>query len=159
MLQILGFGMMMLAIYVSSVPWLLAALATVVAGFSFMQPNLHALISRRSDPAHQGMVLGVAQSVNSLARILGAGLGIPMLRLKILTPYGVAALLMALGLALIIVAVRTGDYVRECQWLVVGSGKRDMRPPDWWARAGCAVAFREPGACHTLRPEPSDEHC
>jgi len=111
LLQILGFGIMTFAIHTSSVPWLLAALATVVAGFSFMQPNLHALISRRSDPAQQGMVLGVAQSVNSLARILGAGLGIPMLRLKIVTPYGVAALLMALGLTLIIVAARTGrDY-------------------------------------------------
>jgi MFS family permease len=108
LIQILGFAFMILAIHQVSVLWLFVALATVVSGFSFLQPNLQALISRRSDPARQGMVLGVAQSVNSLARILGAGLGIPILRAEITAPYWVAAALMALGGICVVVAMRTG---------------------------------------------------
>lgn len=111
LVQIAGFGAMVVAINQASVLWLFIALAIVVAGFSFMQPNLHALVSRRSDPARQGMVLGVAQSVNSLARILGSGMGIPMLKYQVAMPYWAAAILMAIGAVLIGMAVRGGgDY-------------------------------------------------
>jgi DHA1 family tetracycline resistance protein-like MFS transporter len=112
--EVVGFGLMGLAIWQHSPGILLAALAVVVAGFSFMQPSLNSLLSRRSDPARQGVVLGVGQSVNSLARILGAGLGIPLLKIHLGLPYLLAAVLMGLGLLLVVVAARRGrDYFVE----------------------------------------------
>jgi MFS family permease len=112
LLQIVGFGLVVLSIHSASVFWLLVALGIVVAGVSFMSPNLNSMISRRSDPARQGVVLGVTQSVSSLARILGSALGIPMLRLHLTAPYYVAAGLMGVGLFLLVVASRSGsDYL------------------------------------------------
>jgi MFS family permease len=53
--------------------WALAlpVLTVCVSGYAFMTPSIQALISRRSDPARQGEVLGVNQSAAALARILG----------------------------------------------------------------------------------------
>ena len=111
LIQVIGFGLVAIAASIGVAPLLLAALAVVVIGFSFMQPNLNSLLSRRSDPSRQGMILGVGQSVNSLARILGSALGIPLLRIHATTPYFVAAVLMAAGLVLVSVASRQGgDY-------------------------------------------------
>jgi len=114
LIEVVGFGLMIVAISRESLGLLFAALAVVVAGFSFMQPNLNSLLSRRSDPARQGAILGVGQSVSSLARIFGSALGIPLLRMQLSVPYGVAALLMGLGLLLVLVASSRGrDYVPE----------------------------------------------
>ena len=113
-LELIGFSVMLWAISAASTSLLLVALALVVSGFSFMQPNLQSLLSRRSDPAKQGMILGVGQSVSSLARIAGSGLGIPLLRQSLGMPYYVAAGLMAGGLVLIVVAARGGrDYADD----------------------------------------------
>jgi MFS family permease len=46
-----------------------------VIGFAFVNPSVSALVSKRSDPARQGEVLGVNQSFASLGRILGPFLG------------------------------------------------------------------------------------
>src|SRR5690606_11765799 len=54
---------------------LLVSLAAIVVGFALITPSLQSLISRRSDPAKQGGILGVGQSVNSLARIVGPAFG------------------------------------------------------------------------------------
>ncbi|MEX0820021.1 MAG: MFS transporter, partial [Pirellulaceae bacterium] len=111
LIEVAGFGLMLAAISSGSIGMLFGALAVVVTGFSFMQPNLNALLSRRSDPEKQGMILGVGQSVSSLARIFGSGLGIPLLKLHIAMPYYVATGLMGLGLLLVVVAARAGkDY-------------------------------------------------
>ncbi|MEO8496973.1 MAG: MFS transporter, partial [Planctomycetota bacterium] len=111
LIEVAGFGLMLAAISSGSTWMLFGALAVVVTGFSFMQPNLNALLSRRSDPEKQGMILGVGQSVSSLARIFGSGLGIPLLKMQIAMPYFVAAGLMGLGLLLVVVASRAGkDY-------------------------------------------------
>jgi predicted MFS family arabinose efflux permease len=76
-----------------------------------MQPSLHSLLSRRSDPHKQGAVLGVGQSVGALARIIGSGLGIPLLRLRLDMPHFVSAALIFLGLFLLVAAARGGrDY-------------------------------------------------
>jgi MFS family permease len=48
-----------------------AAAAIAVAGFACVNPSVSALISKRTDPARQGEVLGVNQSFASLGRILG----------------------------------------------------------------------------------------
>jgi MFS family permease len=86
-------------------------LTIVVVGFALMMPSLNSLISRRSDPAKQGGILGVGQSVSSLARILGPLVGIPLLTRHTTWPYWLAAALMTLGLLLVSVAARTGkDY-------------------------------------------------
>ena len=112
--EIAGFAVILVAINRESWQILLIALALVVTGFAFLQPNLNSLLSRRSDPRRQGMVLGVGQSVNSLARIAGAGLGIPLLKLGLEVPYFVATGLMGFSLVLVLLAARTGrDYSRQ----------------------------------------------
>ncbi|MBI2477942.1 MAG: MFS transporter [Planctomycetia bacterium] len=111
LIEVAGFGLMLAAISNGSTGMLFGALAVVVTGFSFMQPNLNALLSRRSDPEKQGMILGVGQSVSSLARIFGSGLGIPLLKMQLAMPYYVATGLMGLGFLLVVVASRAGkDY-------------------------------------------------
>jgi len=91
-----------------SVGLLMGSLAIVVSGFGFMMPSLNSFISRRSDPEKQGGILGIGQSVNSLARIIGSALGIPLLKLNILAPFVVSAVIMGLGILLVIVASRSG---------------------------------------------------
>ncbi|MCH7726145.1 MAG: MFS transporter [Planctomycetes bacterium] len=114
LLEILGFVLIALAVELQSIGLLMGALAVVVAGFSFMQPSLNSLLSRRSDPERQGMVLGVGQSVNSLSRIVGSAVGIPLLGVHLALPYYAAAGLMGLGLILVIIASRSGsDYAQE----------------------------------------------
>ena len=113
-IQVCGFGLTLLAIGQASVSVLFVALGTVVTGFAFMQPNLQSLLSRRSDPAQQGLILGVGQSVSSLARIFGAGIGIPLLRQGLSVPYLVATALMIAGTLLVIAAARSGqDFSQE----------------------------------------------
>ena len=68
---------------------LLVSLALAVVGFALLAPSAQALISRRSDPAQQGEVLGVNQSANALSRILGpvAGVGLYYLSPTHFLPY------------------------------------------------------------------------
>jgi MFS transporter, DHA1 family, tetracycline resistance protein len=107
----IGFGLMVPAIVRESPTLLFLALTVVVIGSAFMQPSLNSLLSRRSDPAKQGAIAGVSQSVNALARILGSGLGIPLLKLHVTSPYYLSAGLMLLGLVLVVTAARRGqDY-------------------------------------------------
>ncbi|WP_158545337.1 MFS transporter [Bremerella cremea] len=110
-LMIVGMLLILKATQDQSVVLLLGALAIVVGGFGFMMPSLNSFISRRSDPEKQGGILGIGQSVNSLARIIGSGLGIPLLKLNILAPFAISAAIMGLGLLLVILASRSGkDY-------------------------------------------------
>ncbi len=51
------------------------AMSLAVIGFAFVNPSVSALVSKRSDPARQGEVMGVNQSFASLGRILGPLLG------------------------------------------------------------------------------------
>ena len=77
----------------------LVSLALAVVGFAFLTPSAQALVSRRTDPARQGEVLGVNQSCSAMARILGPILGLTlyMAERTHLLPYvfgGVVLLLM-----------------------------------------------------------------
>ncbi len=56
----------------------LVVFTVAVTGFAFLTPSVQALISRRSDPAIQGEILGVNQSAAALARILGPLIGLPL---------------------------------------------------------------------------------
>ena len=49
----------------------LVATAGLALGMGAMQPSLNSLISRRAGVEEQGEVMGVAQSVGSLSRVLG----------------------------------------------------------------------------------------
>jgi DHA1 family tetracycline resistance protein-like MFS transporter len=57
------------------IPVALAILAVLVTGFALMTPSVQALISKAADPARQGEILGVNQSMSALARILGPAAG------------------------------------------------------------------------------------
>ena len=110
-LEIFGFSMLWLAGPHATLSVLLLSLAIIVSGFAFLTPSLNALISRRSDPARQGSILGVAQSISSLARILGPMTAIPLFFWHQNAPLGVGIGLMALGLVLVVVADARGrDY-------------------------------------------------
>ncbi len=71
----------------------LLGLAVTVIGFALFTPSVQSLISRRSDPARQGEILGVNQSAAALARILGpvAGLSLYSRPPAHVLPYAVAA--------------------------------------------------------------------
>jgi len=89
---------------------MLVSLAVAVTGFAFLTPSVQALISRRSDPAKQGEVLGVNQSASAMARILGPLVGLTLYRLEPshLLPYAVGACLILLMLPLL-PAIRRGQ--------------------------------------------------
>ena len=106
--EIIGFAIMIMAIQQESSGLLYLALGIVVTGFSFMQPSLNAMLSRRSDPTRQGTIMGVGQSVSSLARIIGSGIGIPLLTIQLNMPYYVATGLMILGVFLIALTSKRG---------------------------------------------------
>ncbi|HTZ35783.1 MAG TPA: MFS transporter [Stellaceae bacterium] len=52
-------------------PLLVGAVTLLALGMGAMQPSLNSLISRRAGAGEQGEVMGVAQSVASLSRVLG----------------------------------------------------------------------------------------
>jgi MFS family permease len=83
-------------------PVFLAVMAVAVTGFAFLNPSVSALISRRSDPARQGEVLGVNQSANALARILGPTIGLTLFPLTSnhVLPYALASGLLLVVLLL-----------------------------------------------------------
>ena len=80
----------------------LGAMAVAITGFAFLNPSVSALISRRSDPARQGEVLGVNQSANAMSRILGPLIGNTLYRMTSnhVLPYEVAAVLLLIVLLL-----------------------------------------------------------
>jgi MFS transporter, DHA1 family, tetracycline resistance protein len=57
--------------FAREVPMLVVAVTLLAVGMGAMQPTLNSLISRRASPEQQGEVLGVAQSVGALSRVLG----------------------------------------------------------------------------------------
>lgn len=89
----------------------MAGLAVAVIGFAFLTPSAQALVSRRSDPARQGEILGVNQSCSALARILGPVLGLTLYevpRTRHMLPYLVGAGLL-LAMLTLIPRIRRGD--------------------------------------------------
>lgn len=110
---ILGFALLAWAARRADFTLLLEAMALEVVGFAFVNPSLQSLISRRSDPRLQGSILGLGQSMSSLARILGPMCGIWLLKQSQEWPYWAAAICMAIGLAMIIPAVRGGQDFGE----------------------------------------------
>ena len=120
MLEVVGFALMAYAASSGSLTWLFSALVVIVCGYACLQPNLYSLLSRWSDPKKQGTVLGIGQSINALARIMGSAIGIPMLKTSFFIPYAmpyfVSAILMLLVGGLIFWAAKFGvDFQSSSQ--------------------------------------------
>jgi len=108
---IAGFVLLVIAIDRQSLGLLMGAMTVEAVGFAFLPPTIQALISRRSDPARQGSILGVAQSVSAMARILGHAICFPLFYITTTMPFIAGAALMAVALLLVsTVARRGGDF-------------------------------------------------
>ena len=57
--------------FVPGIPSLMAAMGLFAVGMGFNSPSMLSVVSRLADPTDQGSVLGVSQSLASLARIIG----------------------------------------------------------------------------------------
>lgn len=92
---------------------LLAILAVAITGFAFMVPSVQALISRLSDPAKQGEILGVNQSANAVSRIIGPAAGMLLFYLtpNHVLPYVFGAVLLLISLILT-VRLRANPAIR-----------------------------------------------
>jgi MFS family permease len=86
---------------------LLGALAVAVLGFAMVTPSLASLLSRRTPGQTQGEVLGLGQSMLSLARILGPLWGNLLFGIAWALPYLVAAFLLLVATVLASVLRRT----------------------------------------------------
>ena len=106
-----GTGFLLIILATQSHSWnlLLVATAVSVGGFAFTTPSLSALISRRSDPARQGGIMGVSQGVSALARIAGPLFAIPLFKgVSAVAPYEVALGLMVVALLALLFLARHG---------------------------------------------------
>lgn len=106
-----GTGFLLIILATQSHSWELLLLATGVSvgGFAFTTPSLSALISRRSDPARQGGIMGVSQGVSALARIAGPLFAIPLFKgVSAVAPYQVALGLMVIALLALLLFARQG---------------------------------------------------
>ena len=54
-----------------TLPPLLLALTALAVGMVATQPSINSLVSRRAGPEQQGEIMGVAQAIGSLSRVLG----------------------------------------------------------------------------------------
>ena len=96
-LMVLGLGAgMWVLVAQAGLPIFLCVLAVAVTGFALVTPSVQSLISRLSDPARQGEILGVNQSASALARILGPAIALPLFKLESnhILPYALGALLL-----------------------------------------------------------------
>jgi len=69
-LAALVFGLLLLTV-ARDLPRLIAAMSLLALGNGALAPSLNSLISRCADAAEHGEVMGVAQSVGALSRVLG----------------------------------------------------------------------------------------
>lgn len=96
-----------------NIPTLLLALGTMALGMGFNNPSLTSAISRLSDPAEQGGMLGLAQSLAALGRIVGPSWGGFLFdRAGMTTPYVSAGTIMTIGLLLALFGVSRAQLAR-----------------------------------------------
>jgi multidrug resistance protein len=92
-----------------SVPMLVAVCGLLAVGMGFHSPAITALISKRTDADTQGGILGLAQSLGSLARVIGPAWGGWLYdRYGMVTPYITAAGLMAVAFVLALSVLALG---------------------------------------------------
>ncbi|HUQ70902.1 MAG TPA: MFS transporter [Planctomycetaceae bacterium] len=88
-------------VYSTALMLLYWVLPITVVGYSATTPSLQSLLSLNTSDDEQGGILGVGQSMSSLARILGPLLGLSLQDYGIAWPYWSAAALMAVCVALV----------------------------------------------------------
>jgi len=104
-LAIVAIGLLMIP-GVHSIPALLVANGVLAIGMGFNNPSLMSLISRYTAAEDQGGVLGLTQSLNSLARIVGPmWAGFAFDHISIAAPYWSSALVMGVACALAVTAL------------------------------------------------------
>ena len=86
----------------SAVSLLWYVLPVCVVGFSCTTPSLNSLLSLNTRDDQQGEMLGVGQSMSSLARILGPVAGLSLQHYGLALPYWVATGLMAAGVLMVL---------------------------------------------------------
>jgi predicted MFS family arabinose efflux permease len=69
-LALIALGLLLMP-FAGTLPVLLAAVSALALGMGTMQPSINSLISLRAGAEQQGEVMGVTQSIGSLARVLG----------------------------------------------------------------------------------------
>lgn len=90
-----------------TLPLLILASLLLAIGMGFNSPSIVSLISRLSSADEQGGVLGISQSLASLARVLGpAWGGFTFDRFGIAVPYVVASVAMAVACLLSVIGLR-----------------------------------------------------
>jgi len=90
-----------------SVPALAFGSAVIAVGMGFQSPSMLSVISQLSDPADQGAMLGVSQSLGSLGRIVGPLWGgFVFDRFGHAAPFASAALVMSIACVLSVAAFR-----------------------------------------------------
>jgi MFS family permease len=77
------------------------ALVLCVVGFSYVTPSLQSLLSLITPADRQGVVLGLGQSANALARIAGPFFGIWLFLKSTPLAYGVSSGIMLVGLVVV----------------------------------------------------------
>jgi len=83
-----------------SLLWLMLVAPLAVIGFAMITPSLNSLLSRRSGATVQGGVMGVNQSLQSLARIVGPLIGLPLFGIHVPLPFWAATGIMLFSFAL-----------------------------------------------------------
>ncbi len=122
-LGIAGYALLALALaFDRGLVVFLAGATITVSGVAFLAPAVQSLVSRRVDPHRMGGVLGVNESLSSLARITAKGSGVLLFFAQPSAPFWLAASLMTLTLTLVIAAVRRG---RDWQEPEEGGARRD----------------------------------
>jgi MFS family permease len=82
-----GFGMLG---YVYGVPYLLLATGLLTFGAAILRPSLTALITMRAARHRQGMVIGLMQSLMSIAQIIAPIIGGVLIQSQLLSTWAVA---------------------------------------------------------------------
>ncbi|MDO8794466.1 MAG: MFS transporter [Vicinamibacterales bacterium] len=110
--RLVPFGIIMLAgglallPLAAGMPMLLTACALLAVGSGFNNPSISSLISRISSADEQGGILGVSQSVSSLARIIGPFAGGAVFdRFGSTAPFAGASVVMMVALAVALTSV------------------------------------------------------
>ncbi len=114
-LMTLGLSLIGYASHQGSFALLYVVLPVVVIGYSAATPSLLSMLSLTSRADEQGELLGIGQSMSSLARILGPIAGLSLHGRGISWPYWFAAALMAVGVVMVLglrAAVTTPDNAK-----------------------------------------------
>ena len=98
---LLALGLLLFSVD-ASVLYLACVAPVSVLGFGMIVPSVNAMISLRTDPTTQGEIMGLSQSLQSLARIIGPVAGLSLFGIRWPLPFyaGAAGMVIALGLLL-----------------------------------------------------------